>query len=81
MSEIGDVFSILKEENKKFKKQCFEENIQKLNKFCEENKEFSHKTHTDCRHTHIFKNNKKICTVYLSKQKFETVKKKYLKYK
>jgi hypothetical protein len=81
MSEIGDIFSILKEKNKKFKKECFENNIKKLNEFCEKNKEFSHKTHIDCRHSHIFKNNKKICTVYLSKQKFEDCEKEILKIK
>ena len=75
---MGDVFRAMTEANKIHKAKCFENNLEKLNNFLATNKQFTAKTDFNCRHTTIYKDGKKVCLVYLSKQRFETIKKKYL---
>jgi hypothetical protein len=79
MGDMGEIFNAMREANKQFKEDCFKNNLEKLDLFLKENSRFTAKTYFDNKHTHIYLDGKKLCTVYLSKQKFETVKNKFLK--
>jgi hypothetical protein len=73
LDDMGNMWRLVRKDNQEFKKQCFENNLNKLDEFLKKNPNYTAKTHFDNRHTHIYKDGKKIHTAYLSKQKFETV--------
>lgn len=73
LDDMGDFWRLIKKDNQEFKKKCFEDNLEKLDKFLKANPSYTAKTHFDNRHTHIYKDGKKIYTAYFSKQKFERV--------
>ena len=75
---MGEVFNDFKEENKKFKEECFNVNLEKLNDFIKINPQFTQKTDYNCRHTKIYLYGVKIYLYYASKEKFKTLEKRLL---